>query len=153
MTRLNASTIIELRLAARRSARRTQPLQPLYDTDQPRLSPAIIMIDPAVSSDCTSPTTQSSEPSTSALRCSDDDDPLIPTAASIERTYHDGKAIWSHFLHEASHMPQGLWPTELMDLYISTVRRLRSLGGSTQSCIPPYVRAPRESYCHYGPLL
>ncbi|OAQ63870.1 hypothetical protein VFPFJ_11331 [Purpureocillium lilacinum] len=73
----------------------------------------------SVLSDCTSSTTASSERSSPALLCSDEDDPLIPSAADIKRTYHVGKATWAFFLQEALNMPQGLWPTKLLDPYIA----------------------------------
>ncbi|POR30955.1 Uncharacterized protein TPAR_08840 [Tolypocladium paradoxum] len=71
----------------------------------------------SVWSDATSAT--SSHESTSARLVSEEDDPLIPTASDVCRTFHDGKATWEAFLSNAVTMPQGLWPAGTLDPYLT----------------------------------
>ncbi|KJZ70798.1 hypothetical protein HIM_09811 [Hirsutella minnesotensis 3608] len=71
----------------------------------------------SVWSDSTTSSTALSQASARLL--GEEDDLLVPTAADIERTYHDGRATWGSFLHEAVNIPQGLWPTALLDPYIT----------------------------------
>ncbi|KIH87286.1 hypothetical protein SPBR_04778 [Sporothrix brasiliensis 5110] len=48
----------------------------------------------------------------------DDDDPLIPTAAAIDRVFYDARATWQHFVREAKALPACSFPRHLNDPYI-----------------------------------
>ncbi|KAH7237381.1 hypothetical protein MRS44_004283 [Fusarium solani] len=50
---------------------------------------------------------------------SEEDDPLIPSASDVRRTFRDGKAMWDALFQQAKGMPRGLWPTGMLDPYIA----------------------------------
>ncbi|RSL76337.1 hypothetical protein CEP51_010047 [Fusarium floridanum] len=50
---------------------------------------------------------------------SEEHDPLIPSSSDVDRTFRDGKATWDSLFEQARGMPRGLWPTGMLDPYIT----------------------------------
>ncbi|KAJ4310669.1 hypothetical protein N0V84_010850 [Fusarium piperis] len=50
---------------------------------------------------------------------SEEDDPLIPSASDVRRTFRDGRAMWDALFKQAREMPKGLWPADMLDPYIA----------------------------------
>ncbi|KAF5017716.1 hypothetical protein F66182_10330 [Fusarium sp. NRRL 66182] len=51
----------------------------------------------------------------------DKDDTLIPSPSDVDHTFCDGKATWKAFLAQANRIPSGLWPADILDLYMTLV--------------------------------
>lgn len=51
----------------------------------------------------------------------EEEDPLIPRPADVQRTFNHGKVTWKAFLDQASKVPEGLWPAEALDPYVTLV--------------------------------
>ncbi|KAF9771747.1 hypothetical protein IL306_010603 [Fusarium sp. DS 682] len=50
-----------------------------------------------------------------------EDDPLIPSSEDVHRTFCEGKAIWEALLWQAKKIPQGLWPTDALNPFVTLV--------------------------------
>ncbi|KAH7201226.1 hypothetical protein DER44DRAFT_438510 [Fusarium oxysporum] len=48
-------------------------------------------------------------------------DPLIPSLEDVHRIFHNGKATWEALLTQAKRMPQGLWPRDALNPYVTLV--------------------------------
>lgn len=85
---------------------------------------------------------------------SEEDDPLIPSASDVRRTFRDGKAMWDALFQEARGMPRGLWPTGMLDPYIALMdvpslpKRLptgRVLYGRPRWRLSPDIASPKST--------
>lgn len=109
---------------------KSRPLQPAHDTDPP------------------------TDEEDGGLFISEEDDPLIPSASEVRRTFRDGKAVWDALFKQARDIPKGLWPAAMLDPYITLVdvpklpERLptgRILYGRPRWHLPPDIANPKPT--------